>query len=169
MSRPGSTEGGVFVALGSNLNSPERQVRRGIQALGELPCTRVVATSDLYLTAPVGLPGDHPDFVNAVCELHTELEPHALLEALHAMERRLGRMRGNVIGSRIIDLDLLLYGDREIHDSVLTVPHPRMHLRAFVLQPLHQIAPNANVPGHGSVGKLLETVRDQRIAACHAG
>lgn len=168
MSHPESIRGGVFVALGSNLNSPETQVRRGIQALNELPRTRVVAASDLYLTAPLGLPGDHPDFINAVCELHTALEPHALLEALHAMERRLGRMRGSVIGSRIIDLDLLLYGDREIHDRVLTVPHPRMHLRAFVLRPLHQIAPEANVPGQGSVGKLLETVREQRIDACHA-
>lgn len=168
MSQPGSPEGGVFVALGSNLNSPERQVRRGIQALAELPHTRVIAASNLYLTAPVGLSGDHPNFVNAVCELHTHLEPHALLEALHAMERRLGRMRGNVIGSRIIDLDLLLYGDLEIHDNVLSLPHPRMHQRAFVLLPLHQIAPNAVVPGHGLVNELVESVRDQRIAAYHA-
>lgn len=164
MNQPGSPEGGVFVALGSNLNSPERQVRRGIQALNELPHTRVVAASDLYLTAPVGLSGEHPDFVNAVCELNTELEPHALLEAFHAMERRLGRMRGNVIGSRIIDLDLLLYGDLEINDDVLSLPHPRMHQRAFVLLPLQQIAPSAIVPGHGSVSELVESVRDQRIA-----
>lgn len=169
MSYLGLTEGRVFVALGSNLNSPERQVRRGIQALAELPNTRVIAASDLYLTAPVGLSGDHPDFINAVCELNTGLEPHALLEALHAMEGRLGRMRGNVIGSRIIDLDLLLYGDLVIHDNALSLPHPRMHQRAFVLLPLQQIAPNAIVPGHGAVSELVESVRDQRIAVVHAG
>ena len=169
MSHSQSAQGGVFVALGSNLNNPEQQVRRAIEALNELPHTRVLAASDLYLSAAVGLPGEHPDFVNAVCEVRTGLEPHALLEALHALERRLGRMRATVPGSRVIDLDLLLYGDREIHDNVLTVPHPRMHLRAFVLQPLHQIAPGARVPGRGSVATLLETVRDQRIAAFHAG
>ena len=162
-------EGGVFVALGSNLNSPERQVRRGLQALGELPATRVVAASDLYTTAPIGLAGEHSDFVNAVCEIHTKLDPHALLEALHAMERRLGRMRGNVVGSRIIDLDLLLYRDLEINDAALILPHPRMHQRAFVLQPLHDIAPQAVIPGQGRVAELLETVREQRILPCHAG
>lgn len=159
----------VFIALGSNLNSPERQVRRGVQALDELPQTRVVTCSDLYVTAPVGLAGAHPDFVNAVCEVRTELNPHPLLEALHAMERRLGRMRGNVIGSRIIDLDLLLYGDTEIEDSQLSLPHPRMHARAFVLRPLFEIAPEIVIPGHGAVAQLLRAVDDQRIALCHAG
>lgn len=161
--------GGVFVALGSNLNSPERQVRRGIQALDELPATHVLKASDLYVTAPVGLSGEHPDFVNAVCELDTSLGAHDLLDALHAMERRLGRMRGNVVGSRIIDLDLLLYHDSQIDDATLRVPHPRMHQRAFVLLPLHSIAPNAVIPGRGPVAALLENVREQRIASCHAG
>lgn len=169
MSQQEAKQGGVFVALGSNLNSPERQVRRGVQALDELPETAVVACSDLYVTAPVGLLGEHPDFVNAVCEVRTRLDAHCLLEALHAMERRLGRMRGNVVGSRIIDLDLLLYHDIQIDDSTLCVPHPRMHQRAFVLRPLYEIAPTIIIPGRGPIGELLLAVNDQRIASCHVG
>lgn len=158
--------GRAFIALGSNLNSPERQVRRGIEALAEVPQSQVMRASSLYCSAPVGLAGEHPDFVNAVCEMHSKLAPHALLEELHALERRLGRMRGGVIGSRIIDLDLLLYDDVVIDDALLTVPHPRMHLRAFVLQPLHEIAPETVVPRHGPVAALLPNVAGQKIALC---
>lgn len=158
--------GRVFVALGSNLNSPERQVRRGLEALAEVPRSNVMRASSLYCSAPVGLAGEHPDFVNAVCEMHSDLTPHDLLAELHALERRLGRMRGGVIGSRIIDLDLLLYDDVVIEDAQLTLPHPRMHLRAFVLQPLHEIAPDAMVPRHGPVSTLLPHVAGQKISLC---
>lgn len=158
--------GRAFVALGSNLNSPERQVRRGLQALDEVPRSQVMRASSLYCSAPVGLTGEHPDFVNAVCEIHSGLQPHDLLAELHALERRLGRMRGGVIGSRIIDLDLLLYDDVTIDDGLLTLPHPRMHLRAFVLQPLHEIAPETVVPRYGPVAELLPKVAAQKISLC---
>lgn len=156
----------VFVALGSNLNSPERQVRRGVQALDEVPHSQVVRASSLYCSAPVGLAGEHPDFVNAVCEMHSTLTPHELLAELHALERRLGRMRGGVVGSRIIDLDLLLYDDVVIADERLTLPHPRMHVRAFVLRPLHEIAPDTVIPRHGAVATLLPQVAEQKISLC---
>lgn len=161
-----SVGGRAFVALGSNLNSPERQVRRGLQALDEVPYSHVVRASSLYRSAPVGLAGEHPDFVNAVCEMNSKLAPHDLLAELHALERRLGRMRGGIIGSRIIDLDLLLYDNIVTDDALLTLPHPRMHLRAFVLQPLHEIAPDTVVPGHGSVAELLPHVASQEISLC---
>jgi 2-amino-4-hydroxy-6-hydroxymethyldihydropteridine diphosphokinase len=145
------------VALGSNLDDPRAQVERGFDELKGLPQTTLRARSRLYRTPPWGMP-DQPDFVNAVARLETALPPRALLDALLGIEIRAGRVRGMRNGPRILDLDLLLYGDRIIDQPGLVVPHPRLHERAFVLRPLADVAPDVEIPGRGRVGELLERI-----------
>jgi 2-amino-4-hydroxy-6-hydroxymethyldihydropteridine diphosphokinase len=152
----------AFIALGSNLGDPVAQVRAGARELALLPDTRLCGCSALYRTAPVGLT-DQPDFINAVCELDTTLSAPALLQALFAIERTHGRVRDRPGGPRTLDLDLLLYGDARLDEPGLHVPHPRLHERAFVLYPLHDIAPALVVPGHGPVADLLAGCRGQAI------
>lgn len=147
----------AFVALGANLEGPAQHVNQAIEELGRLPESRVLRRSSLYRTAPVGLL-EQPDFINAVAQLETSLEPEPLLDALLALEARHGRRRGSPNSPRTLDLDLLLYGDRRQQDERLTLPHPRMHERAFVLVPLAEIAPGATVPGRGRVSDLLDRV-----------
>jgi 2-amino-4-hydroxy-6-hydroxymethyldihydropteridine diphosphokinase len=147
----------AFVALGANIDAPATHVTQALAELDGLPRSRVVRRSSLYRTAPVGLL-DQPDFVNAVAQIDTGLEPQPLLDALLALEARHGRQRSVPNAPRTLDLDLLLYGDREVRGQTLTVPHPRLHERAFVLVPLAEIAPDANVPGQGRVGDLLQKV-----------
>ncbi len=134
------------VALGSNLEDPEAQVRRGFEALAALPATRLVARSALHRTAPVGY-ADQPDFINACALLETELAPRALLDALLEIERRHGRVRGIPNGPRTLDLDIVLYGDRVVDEPGLRIPHPRMREREFVLAPLREVWPDAVIPG----------------------
>jgi 2-amino-4-hydroxy-6-hydroxymethyldihydropteridine diphosphokinase len=153
----------AFVGLGANLGDPEAQVRRAIAALGQLPEMRLVASSSLYRSAPIGV-GPQPDFVNAVARIETTLGPWVLLEALLAEEARFGRERPSPGAARMLDLDVLLYEDRVISEAGLTVPHPRMHERAFVLAPLVEIAPDIEIPGRGSARALLAGLRDQTIA-----
>lgn len=145
------------VALGSNLDDPRLQVERGFAALAALPRTRLLARSRLYRTPPWGML-DQPDFINAAARLETSLSPRSLLDALLAIEARAGRVRGVRNGPRILDLDLLLYGDRIIDEPGFTVPHPRLHGRAFVLLPLADIAADAEVPGQGRVRDLAAQV-----------
>lgn len=145
------------VALGSNLDDPRAQVRRGFEALAALPQSRLLARSRLYRTPPWGIT-EQPDFINAAARLETSLPPRALLDALRAIETRAGRVRGVRNGPRILDLDLLLYGDRIVDDPDLVVPHPRLHERAFVLLPLADVAPGLDVPGYGRVRDLLARV-----------
>ncbi len=145
------------VALGGNLDDPRTQVERGFAALAALPHTTLSARSRLYRTPPWGVV-DQPDFINAAARLDTALAPRALLDALLAIEAAAGRVRGVRNGPRILDLDLLLYGDRIIVEPDFMVPHPRLHERAFVLLPLADIAPNAEVPGQGHVADLLKRV-----------
>jgi 2-amino-4-hydroxy-6-hydroxymethyldihydropteridine diphosphokinase len=152
----------AYIGLGANLGERETQVRRGIDALRDLPHTHLLSTSSLYRSAPVGY-ANQPDFVNAVAEIETELGPRALLEALLEIEVRLGRARTFPNAPRTLDLDLLLYGDNVIAQPGLTVPHPRMHERAFVLAPLAEIVPDAIVPGKGAVAGLLAACKDQRL------
>jgi len=152
----------AFIALGANLAEPEVQVRRAFAALESIPKTRLLAASSLYRSSPLGYTAQ-PDFVNAVSEIETELSATALLEALLAIEAHAGRTRDFPNAPRILDLDLLLYGDRVIAEPGLVVPHPRMHQRAFVLVPLGEIAPDAVVPGKGSVRALLADCRDQIV------
>jgi 2-amino-4-hydroxy-6-hydroxymethyldihydropteridine diphosphokinase len=144
----------AFIALGSNLQDPAAQVRAGMAALARLPETRVTAQSSLYRSAPAGY-ADQPDFVNAVAAVETTLAPHALLDALLAIERHRGRVREFRNAPRTLDLDVLLYGDLAIDDARLTIPHPRLHERAFVLVPLAEIAPDCRIPGRGAVADLL--------------
>jgi 2-amino-4-hydroxy-6-hydroxymethyldihydropteridine diphosphokinase len=152
---PGSST--AYVALGSNLDDPEAQVERGFAALAALPGTLLRARSRRYRTPPWGVV-DQPDFVNAVARLETSLAPHALLDALLAIEARAGRVRGLRYGPRVLDLDLLLSGECELREAGLTLPHPRLHERAFVLLPLADLAPDLEVPGRGRVADLLAQV-----------
>ena len=130
------------IALGSNLDDPEAQVRRGFDEIASVERTRLLARSRLYRTAPVGY-ADQPDFVNACALVETSLAPRALLDELLAIEQRHGRVRTIPNGPRTLDLDLILYGDRHIDEPGLTVPHPRAHERDFVLKPLLEIWPDA--------------------------
>ncbi len=148
----------AYIGLGSNLDGPERQVRRGIAALRGLPQVKSLRASALYRTAPWGRL-DQPPFINAVVEIETEMAPRTLLEALLDAERAAGRRRdGTLWGPRVLDLDVLLYGDACIDEPGLHLPHPRLHERAFVLLPLADLAPGLLVPGHGRVERLLSAV-----------
>jgi len=152
----------AFVGLGANLGKPEAQVRRAIIGLKAIPKTRLLAVSSLYRSAPVGV-GAQPEFVNAVAAIETGLSARALLDELLAIEARFGRRRDFPGAPRTLDLDLLLYGDRVIAEPGLVVPHPRMYERAFVLAPLAEIAPDALIPGKGSVAALLAACKDQKV------
>ncbi len=152
----------AYVALGANLGDPAATVRAAFAALANLPDSRVVRSSSLYRTAPVGIT-EQPEFVNAVAQQETDLAPEALLDALLEIEQRFGRIRAERNGPRTLDLDLLLYGDQFVSLPRLTLPHPRLHLRAFVLQPLAEIAPDLKIPGRGTVAAWLPAVANQGI------
>jgi 2-amino-4-hydroxy-6-hydroxymethyldihydropteridine diphosphokinase len=152
----------AFVALGSNLDGPREQVAQGMLEIGALPETRLVERSSRYRSAPVGFL-EQPDFINAVVMVETALEPQALLDGLLAIERRHGRVREFQNAPRTLDLDLLLYGDLVLHQHGLTLPHPRMHERAFVLLPLAEIAPDTVIPGKGRVADFLPGCHNQRL------
>lgn len=149
----------AYVALGSNIESPREQVLKAFRELDQLQDTRVVARSSLYRTAPVGYL-DQPDFVNAVAQVATSLNAHDLLNALLGIERAHGRSREFKNAPRTLDLDLLLYEDLAIAEPGLTLPHPWLHERAFVLVPLNDIAPLLEIPGRGSVARLLSALPD---------
>lgn len=155
-------EHNVFVGLGSNLADPHAQVLQAMRELANLPQVRVVRCSSLYRSAPVGYL-DQPDFINAVVQLQTSLSPRGLLDALLALEQRCGRTREFVNAPRTLDLDVLLYDDLQLHEHGLTIPHPQMHLRAFVLQPLLEIAPECVIPGVGMAADMARQCEDQRL------
>ncbi len=152
----------AFIALGSNLDDPAAQVNRAVTALDTLPLTRVLKCSSLYRSAPVGYL-DQPDFINAVVQVETGLAPHALLDAMLALEQARGRTREFPNAPRTLDLDLLLYDDRVLHEHGLTLPHPQMQLRAFVLQPLLEIAPECVIPGLGAAAEAASQCKDQQL------
>ena len=152
-----------FIALGANLGDPVATVKAAIVALRVLPQTEFIAASSLYRTAPVGLK-HQPDFINAVVELVAVSSAPTLLDSLFAIEERFGRLRSVKNAPRTLDLDLLLYGDLVSDDPQLTLPHPRLHERAFVLAPLAEIAPQLAIPGRGGVSELLLRCADQQIA-----
>jgi 2-amino-4-hydroxy-6-hydroxymethyldihydropteridine diphosphokinase len=154
--------GTAYVGLGANLGDPRTQVLAAFDALDGIPQTRVTARSSLYGSAPVGY-ADQPAFVNAVARLETGLAPAPLLEALQAIEARAGRLRTFKDAPRTLDLDLLLYGEAAFIEPGLTVPHPRMHERAFVLAPLLEIAPGAAIPGLGPARDWLPRCAGQAI------
>jgi 2-amino-4-hydroxy-6-hydroxymethyldihydropteridine diphosphokinase len=157
----------AFLGLGSNLAHPRRQLARALKRIAKLPRTRVVAISRNFVSAPIGVEGPQPDYVNAVVALSTALSPRALLAQLLKIERRQGRRRPRDSTrklARSLDLDLLLYGRVRMRSPSLELPHPRMHERAFVLRPLADVAPAATIPGHGLASRLARRARDQRIA-----
>ncbi len=156
-----------FVGMGSNLDEPERQVSAAMDQLDAGAHCQVAKCSSLYRSAPMG-DQQQPDFINAVCSIHIQLSPRAVLDHLFNIERDHQRIRyvDRPGGPRSLDLDLLLYGDSQIDEPGLTVPHPRMHLRRFVLLPLSEIAPKLYIPGHGLVCELLnqDQIKRQRVS-----
>ena len=152
----------AYIALGANLGDPASTVRAAMGALANLPESGVRRCSSLYRTAPVGIV-DQPSFINAVALLETKLPPETLLDALLDIEARFGRVRAEKDGPRTLDLDLLLYDDQFIDLPRLTLPHPRLHLRAFVLQPLAEITPDLIIPGRGPIAAWLPAVANQGI------
>lgn len=155
----------AFVALGANLGDPVATVRAAIAALERIEGTAMRATSPLYRTTPVGLRAQ-PDFINAVVAMQVDaavLPAPTFLERLFAIETAFGRARSVRNAPRTLDLDLLLYGDESAALPELTLPHPRMTERAFVLAPLADIAPDLFIAGHGRVGDLLARVADQHV------
>jgi len=150
------------IGLGANLNDPAAQVEYALAELDRLPGTRLLNRSSLYASAPVGYV-DQPDFVNAVAQVETTLAPRALLAALLDIEHRHGRERSFRNAPRTLDLDLLIYGSAHFHEDGLTLPHPRMHVRGFVLLPLLEVAPDAVIPGRGRAADWLAACADQQV------
>lgn len=148
----------TFIGVGSNLQDPLQQVKDALVALGQVPDTRCIESSSLYRSKPMG-PTDQPDYINAVVELETTLSARMLLQQLQNIEAKQGRVRGaEHWGPRTLDLDILLYNQYIIDDSGLKIPHSGMHERAFVLYPLHEIAPDLQIPGRGSLKNMLKTL-----------
>lgn len=152
----------AYVGVGSNLEQPESQVRRALHELAGLPDSKVLARSSLYRSAPMGHAAQ-PDFVNAVAALETGLSAAELFAELRALEKRHGRERAFANAPRTLDLDLLLFGGEISRGADLTLPHPRMHGRAFVLVPLLEIAPDAAIPGIGPARDQLARCSGQRV------
>ena len=151
----------AFIGIGANLGDARANVLDALARLDAQPGCRLVATSNLWRTAPIDSSGD--DYINAVALLDTGLDAHALLATLQAIETAHGRERPYRNAPRTLDLDLLLYGDAFIDSATLSVPHPRMHERAFVLAPLLEVAPSALIPGWGRAADYLPAVADQAI------
>ena len=152
----------AYVGLGANLEDPQRTVLEAMLELGRLPGSAVTGRSSLYRSAPLGYAAQ-PDFINAVVGLETELEAEPLLDQLQTIENRHGRERPFRGAPRTLDLDLLLYGNAQLSTPRLTVPHPRMHERAFVLQPLLELDPEVSVPTKGLASTLLSACSSQKI------
>lgn len=152
----------AYVGLGANLGDAEANVRQAAQHLAAVAGVRQVILSPLYRSAPVDASG--PDFVNAVAAVWTDLEPEALLDALQAIETRQGRERPYRNAPRTLDLDLLLHGDAVRSTPRLTLPHPRLHERAFVLRPLLDLAPDMATPALGPLEAHLPRVADQALS-----
>lgn len=153
----------AYVALGANLGNPQKALQAALEDLRQTAGVGVTAVSSFYRTAPVESSG--PDYVNAVAEVATTLEASELLHVLQRIENAHGRVRpvGVVNAPRTLDLDLLLFGKDTVATSELTVPHPRMHMRAFVLVPLLEIAPDAVIPGLGAARDYVAATADQAI------
>ena len=147
-----------YIGLGSNLDNPELQLDTALAALDDIPDTSLVKYSSFYRSIPLG-PSDQPDFINAVALLDTHLTARQLLSQSQSIENRQGRVRGGQRwGPRILDLDILLYGDQVIDEHELTVPHPGIRYRNFVLMPLLELAPDLEIPELGRVDELLGAV-----------
>lgn len=158
----------AYIGLGSNQGEVTEALNSAIESLRSIEQSSVVAVSPFYRSAPIDAPG--PDYLNAVVKLETSLEPYALLLHLLDIELMLGRKRRGLKKNapRNVDLDLLLVGDMIIQSTPLTLPHPRLHLRAFVLRPLIDLAPEIRIPGQGPAASFLDAVEDQKIEPVEA-
>lgn len=145
----------AYIGLGSNLDDPRQQVEQALHELAELPHCRVIAHSKLYRSDPVGPPGQ-PDYINAVALIECRLPPETLLDKLQALEQQHRRIRKQHWGPRTLDLDILLFGDQQIDNERLKVPHPYMGERSFVLYPLAEITPQLQLPNGQPLSQLLE-------------
>lgn len=150
----------TYIGLGANLGDAQNAIRQALADIADLPNTTVVQVSSLYRTAPVQAGG--PDYINAVARLGTTLSAHELLTQLQAVEQRHGRTRPYQNAPRTLDLDILLFGTYTVHDDRLTIPHPRMHERAFVLIPLSELDPTLTL-AQGRLDDLITLCQDQRI------
>jgi 2-amino-4-hydroxy-6-hydroxymethyldihydropteridine diphosphokinase len=153
----------AWVSLGANLGERRTALEAALSALGALPHTRLLRRSSLWASPP--LDADGPDYLNAVALLQTSLDPFELLDALQSIEMTQGRTRSYRNAPRTLDLDLLLHGRAVLDTPTLTLPHPRMAVRAFVLRPLAELAPDLDIPGHGTVEQCLAQVADQPCEA----
>lgn len=147
----------AYIGLGSNLDEPRLQLRSAIAELQQLDAVKLVAVSPLYASSPMG-PQDQPDYVNAVAAIETSLGAHALLGRLQLLEQQHGRQRLRHWGERTLDLDILLFGEEILDDAELTLPHPGLTERNFVVYPLADIAPDIEIPGQGALSQILARV-----------
>ncbi|HNP52953.1 MAG TPA: 2-amino-4-hydroxy-6-hydroxymethyldihydropteridine diphosphokinase [Nitrosomonas nitrosa] len=150
------------IALGSNLENPINQIQQAYRELAELSGTDLLKRSSLYKSAPIGRM-NQPDYINAVAQINTVLTPHELLNELLKIELQHNRVRESPNAPRTLDLDILLYDGLQLYSEQLTIPHPRMTQRAFVLYPLKEIAPDCYIPGHGRISQLITACADQMI------
>ncbi|MBM4314570.1 MAG: 2-amino-4-hydroxy-6-hydroxymethyldihydropteridine diphosphokinase [Deltaproteobacteria bacterium] len=151
----------AFIGIGANMGNPAAACREALIRLGEIPGVRLMRASPLYRTEPVG-PQEQAWFINAVAEIRTDLSPRMLFSALKETEQRMGRVAGTKWGPRVIDLDLLLYGQEVLREEGLVIPHPELHRRRFVLVPLAGLASYAIHPAFGvTVGGLLDRLTDE--------
>ncbi|USD20759.1 2-amino-4-hydroxy-6-hydroxymethyldihydropteridine diphosphokinase [Microbulbifer variabilis] len=152
----------VFIGLGSNLSEPQKQLRSALAAMEEIPDCRLLRCSSFYHSAPIG-PGEQPDYVNAVVELECALTPIELLDQLQTIEQAHGRERSVRWGARTLDLDVLLFGEQQLDETRLQVPHPRMAERNFVLQPLAELDPQLQLPSGELLQQLLQDCPQNRL------
>ena len=153
----------AFIALGSNLQDPQAQVERALQTIANTPNIKLIKASSLFKTAPIGY-DNQPDFINAVAEIETDLSPLELLHSLLEIETQHGRERPFPNAPRVLDLDVLLYGNIELNTAELTLPHPRMYRRGFVMLPLAEIAPKINIGNHGYADELASKCDNQGVS-----
>lgn len=156
----------VFIGMGSNLDQPRQQLSQALLALGQLAETQLLDNSGIFQSKAMTLADDaetQPDYLNAVVKLDSRLEPYALLDQLQGIELAQGRRRIKRWGPRTLDLDILLYDYIDMHETRLTLPHPGIAERDFVLYPLHKIEPTLEIPGLGSLAMLLTKVSDEHI------
>jgi 2-amino-4-hydroxy-6-hydroxymethyldihydropteridine diphosphokinase len=152
----------AYIGLGSNLDSPRQHISTAIKALGEIQSTRTLNVSSLYKSKPVG-PQDQGDYINAVAQIETELEPLMLLDSLQAIENTHGRVRNERWGPRTLDLDILMFGNEIIQNDRLTIPHPEMLNRSFVLIPLAEIDADCVIPGKGMLKDLISNIDQEGL------
>ena len=152
----------AYIALGSNLQNPILQIKQAFVSLSQLTNSSLVRASSLYRSDPVGY-DNQPDFINAAAEIRTTLSAVELLDELLKIESQAGRERPFANAPRVLDCDLLCYDNVDMQSDKLTLPHPRMHLRGFVLLPLAEIAPDLSIPKHGNVVKLAQQFLNQGV------